>query len=65
MLCILFMRCISYRYLVLGNIVLSILADFYELNIWHTSASEVPFAIMTIPNIVRAAVLKAAYTALQ
>jgi hypothetical protein len=56
------MQCISYRYiLVLGNIVLSILADFYELNIWHAPASEIPVAIMTIPNIGRAALLKAAY----
>jgi hypothetical protein len=55
------MQCISYRYiLVLGNIVLSILADFYELNIWHAPASEIPVAIMTIPNARRAAAAAAA-----
>src|SRR5918996_4561905 len=61
MLCVLFMQCISYRYiLVLGNIILSILADFYELNIWHAPASEIPVAIMTIPNARRAAAAAAA-----
>src|SRR5918996_1457881 len=65
MLCVLFMQCISYRYiLVPGNIVLSILADFYELNIWHAPASEIPVAIMTIPNARRAAAAAAAAAAL-